>query len=47
MIKYLVKKVRDIKEEIDSIYKELLESKYQFVIIRKDNKFECLTKENS
>ena len=47
MIKYLVKKVSDIKEEIDSIYKELLESKYQFVIIRENNKYMCLTKEKS
>ena len=47
MIKYLVKKVSDIKEEIDSIYKELLESKYQFVIIIKDVKYMCLTKEKS
>ena len=47
MIKYLVKEIRDLNESIDHFYKELLEKKYQFIILKNNNKYYCLTKEQS
>ncbi len=47
MIKYLVQEIRDLNESIDHFYKELLEKKYQFIILKNSNKYYCLTKEKS
>ena len=47
MLKYMCKKVNDLTSDIDDIYKELLEKKYQFIILYVNNKYMCLTKEKS
>ena len=47
MIKYLVKEASNNEEEINDIYKILLDKKYQFVIIKINEEYYCLTKEKS
>ena len=47
MIKYLVKEISNVDKEIDDVYKLLLDKKYQFVIIKNNEKYYCLTKEKS
>ena len=47
MIKYSLKETYNLENNIDSIYKELLENKYNFSILKTSNKYMCLTKEKS
>ena len=39
MIKYSLKEAYNLENNIDSIYKELLENKYNFSILKTSNKY--------